>query len=114
MNGDGQMNGPAHPAVAGNFLTVYATGEGATIPPGVDGKPGSAPLPVPVLPVTVFIDGREAFVEYAGGAPNIVAGVMQVNVRVPPGTIPGDAVPIALQVGEASSPAGVTIAVSGK
>jgi uncharacterized protein (TIGR03437 family) len=63
--------------------------------------------------VKVFIDGREAFVEYAGGAPGITAGVMQVNVQVPPGTTAGKAVPIVLQVGDASSPSSVTIAVSG-
>ena len=100
------MNGPTHPAQTGNFITLYATGEGATNPAGVDGKLGSAPLPVPVLPVTVFIEGREAFVQFAGG-------VMQVNVQVPLETTPGNEVPIVLQVGDASSQAGVTIAVSG-
>ena len=113
VNGDGQKNGPAHPAQTGNFITLYATGEGATNPAGVDGKLGSAPLPVPVLPVTVFIEGREAFVQFAGGAPAIAAGVMQVNVQVPLETTPGNEVPIVLQVGDASSQAGVTIAVSG-
>jgi len=113
VNADGQRNGPEHPVPVGSLITLYATGEGATNPPGVDGKLASDPLPVPVLPVTVFIGGREAFVEYAGGAPGITAGLMQVNVQVPLGTTPGNTVPIELRVGDFLSPGGVTIAVKG-
>jgi uncharacterized protein (TIGR03437 family) len=90
---------------------LYATGEGQTDPSGIDGKPGVEPLPKPRLPVWVKIREIDAEVLYAGGAPGLVAGVMQVNVRVPPNVAPGNAAPVVLRVGDAVSPAGVTMAI---
>jgi uncharacterized protein (TIGR03437 family) len=49
-------------------------------------------------------------VQFAAGDTGLPAGTIRVDVRVPPG-ISGNAVPIALQIGSASSQAGVTIAV---
>ena len=43
------------------------------------------PLRVPVLPVKVSIDNQPADVLYAGAAPGLVQGVIQINVRVPAG-----------------------------
>jgi uncharacterized protein (TIGR03437 family) len=51
-------------------------------------------------------------VQYAGGSSGIVAGVMQVNLQIPMGITPGNAVPVTLQVGTATTPTGVTIAVT--
>ena len=68
----------------GSVVTFYATGLGQTVPASVDGVPvNAAPYPTPVLPVTVLINGQSAKVIYAGAAPGMVAGVMQVNVLVP-------------------------------
>jgi uncharacterized protein (TIGR03437 family) len=53
----------------------------------------------------------DAEVQYAGAAPTLVAGVMQVNVRLPPGVRPGDGVPVLVGLGETSSSPGVTLAV---
>ena len=74
-NQDASYNDAAHPAPAGSFLTLFVTGEGQTVPGGVDGKPAVLPLPKPVLPVTVTIGGEIASVPYAGGAPGEVAGL---------------------------------------
>ena len=79
----------------------------------MDGKPASAPLPKPVQSVFVTIGGVSAEVDYAGGAPGEVAGVMQINARIPTIVQPGVAVPIVIQVGTTSGQTGVTIAVSG-
>lgn len=49
----------------------------------IAGKPNTAPLPEPVLPVAVTIGGMSAEVVYAGGAPDFIAGAMQVNARIP-------------------------------
>ena len=57
------------------------------------------------------IGGQTADVQYAGGASGLVAGVMQVNLRIPAGITPGNAVPVSVQVGNAATPGGVTIAV---
>jgi uncharacterized protein (TIGR03437 family) len=54
---------------------------------------------------------QNAPVKYAGGAPGMVAGLMQVNVQIPAGVQTGNAVPVVLSVGNVSSQVGVTIAV---
>jgi uncharacterized protein (TIGR03437 family) len=109
VNQDGTQNGTANPAAAGSVLSLYATGEGQTLPAGVDGKLGASPLPQPVATVTATIGGVAAVVRYAGGAPGLIAGVMQVNAIVPAG-VSGTA-PVVLTVGGVASQGGVTVAV---
>jgi uncharacterized protein (TIGR03437 family) len=58
-----------------------------------------------------MIGGIEAEVQYAGAAPGLLAGLVQVNARVPNEVIPSAATPLILQIGGKDSPAGVTIAV---
>jgi uncharacterized protein (TIGR03437 family) len=111
INQDGlTVNSSASPAPRGSIISIYATGEGQTDPPGVDGAFASSALPKPVRPVQVWIDGRAADVQYAGAAPGQVAGLLQVNVRVPADASVGD-VPIVIQVGSAKSQPGMTISV---
>lgn len=110
LNEDGSANSAGSPAAAGSIVVLYATGAGQTNPPGVDGAIATAPFATPLLPVTVSIDGNPARVVYAGAAPGLVSGVLQVNARIPGGTRSG-AVPVVLQVGSAVSQPGVTIAV---
>jgi uncharacterized protein (TIGR03437 family) len=109
VNQDGTQNGTANPAAAGSELSLYATGEGQTLPAGVDGKSGASPLPQPVAAVTVTIGGVAAEVRYAGGAPGLIAGVMQVNAILPAGV--SGTVPVVLTVGGVASQDGVTVAV---
>jgi uncharacterized protein (TIGR03437 family) len=116
INQDGSINGPTSPARAGSTISLYVTGEGQTTPAGADGKPASAPLPRPVLPVSVTINGQYVPVTYAGGAPGQVAGMMQVNAQIPvsllqvfPGPIP---VSVVVLVGVVSSQPNVTITIS--
>jgi uncharacterized protein (TIGR03437 family) len=109
VNQDGTRNGPASPAPAGSVLSLYATGEGQTLPAGVDGKPAAMPPPQPLAPVAVTIGGVSAEVRYAGGAPGQIAGVMQVNVVVPAGL--AGTVPVVLTVGAVASQTGVTVVV---
>jgi uncharacterized protein (TIGR03437 family) len=109
-NPDGSLNSAGRPTAPGTVITLYATGEGQTSPNGVDGVPASAPLPRPVLPVSVTIGGIDAAVQSATEVAGTI-GVMQVTVRIPGGVQPGNTVPVTLQVGGATSPAGVTIAV---
>jgi uncharacterized protein (TIGR03437 family) len=65
----------------------------------------------PVLPVTVTVGGVAAEVADARVPAGQTAGVIAVTVRVPEGVEPGAAVPLAVQVDQAVSQAGVTIAV---
>jgi uncharacterized protein (TIGR03437 family) len=112
INANGDTNASASPVAPGGVITLYVTGEGQTSPAGVDGLPAPNPAPKPVLPVTVTIGGQNATVQYAGGAPGLVEGVMQVNVAIPAGVVAGNA-PVVVKVGTASSQPGVTIAVAG-
>ena len=91
---------------------LFATGAGQTDPPGVDGQiTGSTQRPL--LPVSVRIGGMQARVSYAGAAPGMVAGTLQVNCMVPMESPVGYAIPIVLSVGKTSSQAGVTLAIQG-
>jgi uncharacterized protein (TIGR03437 family) len=89
----GTLNTPSSPTPAGNFVILYATGEGQTTPAGADGRlaPAAPPFPIPIQPVTATVGGLPAVVNYAGAAPGFVAGVMQVNVQIPVGVLSGAA-----------------------
>ena len=102
-----------NPALRGGYAQLYATGAGQTNPGGADGALALdyQHLPAPVLPVRVFVGGVEADVVYAGAAPGAVAGLLQVDIKIPDGAPTGAAVPIILQVGTFRSPDGVTIAI---
>jgi uncharacterized protein (TIGR03437 family) len=110
LNQDGTINGADHPAPAGSFLTVYATGAGQTNPPGQDGAIAAPPLGLPNFPVTVSLGGKSAQVQYAGAAPGQVQGVMQVNAVVPSGLTAGP-VPMVVAVGGVNSQSGVVVYV---
>jgi uncharacterized protein (TIGR03437 family) len=114
-NADGTFNTAAKPVQIGAYIQLYATGEGQTSPAGIDGAlaPVTLPLPSPVLAVHATVGGVPASVIYAGAAPGAVAGLMQFDLLIPSGVSPGSQVPVVLQVGTATSGAGVWIAVSG-
>ena len=112
VNEDGSLNSAANPASRGSVIVLYATGEGQTNPGGVDGKLAiGVDLAKPLLPVQVRVNGTIADVQYAGSAPGLVAGLMQVNVRLPDGLPAASALPLVLNVGGANSRLDVTIAV---
>ncbi len=101
VNQNGTLNSASSPASIGSYISLYGTGEGATTPNGVDGKPAplAAPFPQPQAPVTVTIGGKSAPVSYAGGAPGEVAGLLQVNAQIPAGIQTGNAVPVVITIG---------------
>ena len=91
-------------------MVLYATGEGQTIPAGIDGKPSEAPFPEPLFSLSLTIGGLPAEILFAGSAPGFV-GLLQINARVPLGVTPGDAIAVSLTIGNASSQPGLTMAV---
>jgi uncharacterized protein (TIGR03437 family) len=111
LNQDYSLNSPSNPAPRNSIVSVYADGLGQTNPPGVDGAVTGAALSTAAAPVSASINGVDSEVLYAGTAPGIVAGVFQVNVRVPEAAAPGGTVPLVLAAGGASSQAGVTLAI---
>lgn len=112
LNQDGTVNSRTNPAKIGSVVVLFGTGEGQTTPRGVDGQLAGAPLPKPQLPVTVKIGGVTAPVSYAGSAPTLVAGVLQVNVTISSGITPGPNVPVSISIGNSSSQDNVTLAVA--
>lgn len=110
LNQDQTVNGTANPADKGSIIAIFANGAGQTDPPGVDGKPATPPLPKPLAKVTATIGGINADILYAGAAPTLVAGVLQVNVRIPSG-VPSGNVPVVIMVGNTTSQPTITVAV---
>jgi uncharacterized protein (TIGR03437 family) len=110
LNQDYRLNTPANPADRGSIVLLYATGEGLT-DQAADGVLAAAPLPQPVLPITVTVGGRPAEVLYAGGAPGLVAGVIQINIRIPGDAPTGDGVMVVVDAGPIAGARWVTLAV---
>ena len=80
-----------NPARIGDTIEIYALGLGKTDPPVSTGTAGFAPNVI--SPVSATIGGVEAEVVFQG-LNSCCVGLYQVNVRIPPGTPTGDAVPI--------------------
>jgi uncharacterized protein (TIGR03437 family) len=106
---DGSINSAANPAAPGSVITVFATGEGQTIPAGIDGKRSTEPYPQPAGQVAIRVGGRPAEILFAAEAPG-AAGMLQVNARIPD-IVDAGAVVLSLSVGSAISQDGVTVFV---
>ncbi len=104
------VNSPEAPAPRGSVISVFATGEGSTTS-SEDGLVIGTDPPTPLQTVTATVGTLPARVVYAGGAPSLVAGVLQVNIEVPANAPTGPSVPIRLQVGDRPSQEGVTVAI---
>jgi uncharacterized protein (TIGR03437 family) len=113
LNQDASYNSAQLPAARGSIVVLYGTGEGQTSPGGLDGAVAASSFPKPLLPVSVTIGGQPvdpAAVLYAGAAPNSIAGLFQVNVKVPCSVKAGNAA-VVVQVGTGQSQKGITVAV---
>jgi uncharacterized protein (TIGR03437 family) len=108
---DSTRNGASNPAARGDYVTIYATGEGATTPPVIDGRVSGVPLQAPALSCAVSIGGQPASIQYCGAAPGETSGVLQVNAQIPPSVVTGSNVPVTITIGNVQSPSGVTLAV---
>jgi|GEM_PF-569618 len=114
FNENGTFNGPANPAAAGSIVVIYVTGEGATSPGGVDGEVIGTNLKRPVGAVRVRVGGIEvpaASIFYAGSAPSLVSGLMQVNFRLAADTPTGVGTSLEVFVGSGQSQPGVVLSV---
>jgi uncharacterized protein (TIGR03437 family) len=112
LNQNGTVNGPGNPEQRGNVIVIYGTGHGQTTPQGTTGRVmPSNDLRRVVAPVVVRIGGREAEVFYSGSAPGLVSGALQINARIPADAATGSNVPVEIQIGNAVSQTGVTVAI---
>jgi uncharacterized protein (TIGR03437 family) len=110
LNENGSVNSAEAPAPRGTIVTIFGTGQGLTDPPWEEDELAEEPFPEPVNPVAITIGGKMAEILYAGAAPGL-AGLVQINARVPTDVPPGEAVPVLVTIGDDTSQTGVTIAV---
>jgi len=111
LNADNSVNSASNPVARRSVIVLYGTGMGALDPTPAIGGVNGVPLARAKGTVTATIGGRPANVLYAGGAPGLIAGVVQVNLEIPPDAPTGGAVEVEVQVDGYPSQPGVTIAV---
>jgi len=108
LNQDSTVNSDSNPAGPGTIVQLFGTGGGPFQTPLADGT--TAGVTNLTLPVTAQIGGASAQVVYAGSAPGLVAGGVQINVKLPANTPAGD-VPVVVFVNGIASQSPVTVAV---
>ena len=84
LNGDGTANSYANPARFGSVVSAWVTGVGPLYPTPSDGQVQGA---TGYSCCSVRVNGEYAEPVYQGTAPGSVAGIFQLNFRVP-GTLP--------------------------
>ena len=108
LNSDYTVNSPVNPAAQGSIVVLYATGGGQTNPPSTSGSLTTAAMPL-TDDVSVTIGGQPGKVLYAGGAGGEVAGVVQINLQLPPDV--SGTVPVVVKIGNHLSQSTVTISI---
>ncbi len=81
LNSDFSTNSAANPAQADSIISLYLTGAGQTIPASTDGEVYAAPFPQ--AGSTISLAGLLP-VTFAGAAPGLADGILQVNFQAPP------------------------------
>ncbi len=80
---DGELVTPSYPIHLNEWLAIYVTGMGVTAPTVATGAASPLdPLAQPAAAPTLYLDGAQLPVEFAGLVPGEV-GVYQINVQVP-------------------------------
>jgi uncharacterized protein (TIGR03437 family) len=102
FNQDGSLNSAEAPATRGEMVVFYVTGQGAVTPALQTGALAQSSSAVPAAKVAVRIGGADAEVVFAG-IPVGLAGVMQVNARVPANSVVGSDALVTVRVGDTES-----------
>lgn len=99
LNEDGSINSTLNPAKPGSVISLFMTGVGAYNMKIADGDLGPLVAPFPTVALDVaarlYLSGSPPFsgqlmeVLFAGQAPGQVAGLAQVNLRIPENAQPG-------------------------
>jgi uncharacterized protein (TIGR03437 family) len=104
--------GSSSPASKGENLVIYATGLGPVSPPASTGAASSTDPPSETTTSpSVSVGGVPAVVTFSGLTPGLV-GLNQVNFIVPDNAPSGNAVPLALTIGNVTAnPVTISIAI---
>ena len=97
---DDSVNSSLNPVAHGDWVSVFATGGGATTPAGVDGLLPGGPSYSPNASVSVNIGGLDCPLNYEGAAPGLVSGLLQINAQVPAGVGSGNVPVVLLSTGQ--------------
>jgi uncharacterized protein (TIGR03437 family) len=100
--GTAQRVTTANPATAGEYVSLFLTGLGATYQSGG--------LFFASAPVSVSLSNTSAPVTFAGLAPGFV-GLYQVNFQIPPSAPHGSAIPLVVTSGQYFSSPQISIAI---
>jgi uncharacterized protein (TIGR03437 family) len=98
LNQDNTINSPSNPAPRGSVIQVFGTGLGfvSGAPPDGDLPGAAVPGPVPeVIIGTGLVPPQN--IQYSGLAPSL-AGVWQINVRIPENIAPSPNVPFVVRL----------------
>jgi uncharacterized protein (TIGR03437 family) len=95
----------------GTLVTFFITGAGVTAPATFDGVVSGNTVIAPALPVSLTIGGVAAEGVVTVASPGMVSGIVAIQARVAAGSASGDAVPVVLRVGTATSAQVATMAV---
>jgi uncharacterized protein (TIGR03437 family) len=98
----------ANPARHGDTVQLFATGGGSGVTPMIDGM--AAGVVRLSQTVTVTVGGVNCPVTYAGSAPGLISGAVQVNFEIP-ANVPSGEQPVVITIGGVTSQAGATIQV---
>jgi uncharacterized protein (TIGR03437 family) len=92
LNQDGTVNTPQNPAMQGTIITLFVSGAGMLTPAPMDGQRGGFG-PMLFLPLTanalfsqaggVCCASANMPILYAGSAPTLAAGMVQLNLQLP-------------------------------
>jgi uncharacterized protein (TIGR03437 family) len=101
LHADYSVVGASPPARGGEIVLIYMTGLGAVAPVIPDGAAGPViPLSVLTSPVNVYVAGQKAEIVYQGLAPTL-AGLYQLNIRIPVTAPVGSRIPLAVETVDA-------------
>jgi uncharacterized protein (TIGR03437 family) len=118
INEDGSINTSNNPVTLGSVITLFVTGSGSWGSGLRTGQVSPLSLAYPVLTVNAYVllssapqTLAETEVLYAGSAPGLTDGVLQVNLRLPgpdvfalAGIANSQIVNLVLQIGDVQSP----------
>ena len=113
VTGAVSVNSSQNPAPRGGIIVAYLTGAGQTVPQSVDGVVAGGVGQISLRVEASLEWPRYAPVEvlYAGPAPGIVAGVSQVNLRLPDRPMPSGAHSLLVSVGGIWSQSAATVSI---
>jgi uncharacterized protein (TIGR03437 family) len=111
-NQDGGFNSASNPAARGAYVAFWLTGQGIVNTTLADGAQPSGPaFPAPMLPVSVSLGGTAVPAANIAFAGLVYSGEVQINLLIPANAPTGNAVPLVVTIGAASSRSDATIAI---